>query len=527
MKEAIARYRDAYFNRGESLISDSEYDGLVKRLKELDKVSAEEVGAKSKKNVVEHLRPMLSLRNIYDVHGVMGYLKILKKEFGDKTFTVAVEPKYDGLSLEIQYHKGELHEAVLRGDGLKGMSVKGTVLKMQGVPFTIDVEDEWVGVYGEVFLREVDLESVNRCQVEECRTPYKNVRSAAFGILTGSEVLESNISKLMFAPYESTLSADGKYRDRTVMRSGLTVFGFSALGWIYKDVVVDGSDIIAGALHVTDVLAAIDYTASHGRAIGIPIDGVVLKLEDRKMSEVMGATLHSPRSMVAFKFEDPIYTGVVSKITHGVGRTGVIVPVAEFNDPVTIDGVAISAITLHSVQNVIRSEGLRVGAIVEVVRAGSVIPQVKSVIAPPKDRSVYIAPGACPSCGTPTVMEGAHLYCVNSVCPDMVKARLLHGVQSVIGIKGIGPALIRSLYEEDSVTTLPKLLITLEDAGVLTKLVGEKIASRIVVQTLRFKKHIKENPYGTNYVATALLALGLTGLSKADLAKILAYTHRS
>ncbi|HEV8239671.1 MAG TPA: NAD-dependent DNA ligase LigA [Thermoanaerobaculia bacterium] len=461
LREEIRRHDHLYYVRDAPEIADEAYDSLFAELRALEAKYPKLVTPDSPTQrvagaplegfpTIEHAAPMLSLESDKDQEALRRFDTRLRKSLGDAVEYV-LEPKLDGLSLELVYEDGVLARAATRGDGVRGEGVTANVRTIAAVPLRLSADDAevppFLALRAEVILRIADFEKVNERLVEEGKTPFANPRNAAAGTL---RQLDPRItaSRPLDVYFYDVLAARGlvvkSHREtlETMRAWGLRV-----------------NDLCRPARTVDDVL---DYHREIGeRRDELPyeIDGIVIKLDDLGLREELGTTARFPRWAFAFKFPPRKEVTRVEKIAPSVGRSGVITPVALLR-PVELGGVTVARATLHNREEVARKD-IREGDLVRLQRAGDVIPHVIERIEEEghKRPGPWRMPAACPSCGSPLVERGPFTVCENGFnCPAQKAGRLQHfASRDALDIAGLGTENAELLVDSGLVKTLPDL----------------------------------------------------------------------
>jgi DNA ligase (NAD+) len=462
LRETI-RYNDwLYYVKDAPEISDAEYDRLFKELQRLEEKHPElaspdsptrRVGGQpaEKFPTVEHLAPMLSLDSDASAEAVARFDERLRKALPDDRVSYVVEPKLDGLSVELVYENGLLVRASTRGDGRRGEGITENVKTIRSVPLRLKGDGaaipETLAVRGEIVLRVDGFEALNERLISEGKEPFANPRNAAAGSLrqldptiTASRPLEAYVYDVLFA---SSLDAKTQWE----VHEALIAWGFRVSNRVAR-----AADLDALAEYHSETMEQRDD-------LPFEIDGVVIKLDDLRARDEVGSTSRHPRWAFAWKFPPRAEITRILSIIASVGRTGVVTPVAIMR-PVEIGGVTVSRATLHNREEVARKD-VREGDLVRVQRAGDVIPQVVERV-PEDDHErgdEFRMPAECPSCGTELEERGPFSVCPNSFgCPAQLVGRIQHfGSRNALDIEGLGEETAKLLVEHDLVKRVPDL----------------------------------------------------------------------
>jgi DNA ligase (NAD+) len=469
LRRQIRRHDHLYYVMDAPEISDAEYDRLFHELEELEDEHpdlrtedspTQRVGGQpvDRFPTVEHAAPMLSLDSSADEDELRRFDDRVRKGVGDEGVTWVVEPKLDGLSLELVYESGRLVRASTRGDGVRGEGITANVRTIRPVPLRLRDDDRPVpdrlAVRGEALIGIEAFDQLNERLMEEGKEPFANPRNAAAGSLRQLDPGIAASRPLELFAYDILDStADGVASQWETLQA-LREWGFPV------------SDLVE---RVEDVEAILAYHADlMDRRDDLPyeIDGVVIKLDDLAAREELGATSRHPRWAYAYKFPPRGEVTRILSIVASVGRTGVVTPVALMR-PVEIGGVTVSRASLHNREEVARKD-VREGDLVRVQRAGDVIPQVvERVEEEDRERGApFRMPGSCPSCGTELVERGPYTVCPNSFsCPAQLAGRIQHfGSRAALDVEGLGEETAKLLVEKKLVRELPDLFdLTADD----------------------------------------------------------------
>lgn len=480
LRAAIHRYDLEYYGHDRPSVSDEEYDRLFAELKSIEAEFPDLVTGDSptqrvggapleRFGTVRHAAPMLSLDSDQDPDALRRFDDRIRKALGDADVAYLVEPKLDGLSIELVYENGILAVASTRGDGRQGEDVTANVRTIRTVPLRLAAGDRPIprvlAVRGEVIIRSAEFARLNERLIEEGKEPFANPRNSAAGSLRQLDPGLAASRPLEVFVYD-VLTIDGAdFESQTEARDALAGWGLRVSERVERCETVE---------QVLDYYTAIDAERDD---LPYEIDGIVIKLDHLASREELGSTARHPRWAFAFKFAPRAEVTRIVSIVPSVGRTGVVTPVAEM-EPVVIGGVTVSRASLHNREEVAR-KGVREGDLVRVQRAGDVIPQVVERIEEPgRERGIpYRLPEVCPSCGTRLVERGPFTVCPNSfACPAQLIGRIQHyGSRQGLDIEGLGEETAKLLVSAGLVSRLPDLysitadqLVTLEGFAALS-----------------------------------------------------------
>lgn len=455
LREQLEKYNDAYYLHDDPLIPDAEYDRLFSELQQLeadnphlqrDDSPTRRVGGRplDKFETVSHLRPMLSLDNVFDEDGLRAFDKRIRERLNSTEPMVYVaEPKLDGLAISVLYEQGRLTRAATRGDGETGEDVTENVRTIHTVPLRLKGDNipERVEIRGEIFMPKSGFEKLNRQQRERGLKTFVNPRNAAAGSL---RQLDSRLTAqrplAMFCYGIGELQGMQRPTSHTAAMQLIENWGGRVCPLIRK---IHGID---------DGFAFIDSMQQQRPELAYEIDGAVFKVDDLALQERLGYVSRAPRWAVAYKFPAQEEMTVVEAIEVQVGRTGAITPVARLK-PVFVGGVTVSNATLHN-EDEIRRKDVRIGDSVIIRRAGDVIPEVVKVILDkrPADAQLFTMPEHCPVCGADVEREPGEAVsrCSGGLfCEAQRKEALKHfASRKAMDIDGLGDKIVEQLVDQ-------------------------------------------------------------------------------
>jgi DNA ligase (NAD+) len=479
LREQVRTLDAAYYGRGESLVTDAEYDALFRELVELEKANPDHDAADSPTRrvgsdlthefgKVRHAVPMMSIENTYAHEDVREWVDRCRKLLPDVPISFVGELKVDGIASSLRYEEGRLVQGVTRGDGVTGDDVTQNIRTIRGIPLIID-ERLPVEVRGEVFMTFGNFRKLNDQLIENGQKPMQNPRNTTAGTLKLLDSAEVSRRSLSFCAYY--LLAEQKNKSHISNLAELSRLGFP---------VVMHSPELRSAEELDRFC---DEWEEKRAGLEFPVDGIVFKVNDLGQQEALGATARAPRWVIAYKYQPQTAVTRIESIDEGVGRTGVVTPVANLA-PVFLAGTTIKHATLHNYDEIERLD-IRVGDYVEIEKGGEIIPKVLRVIADKRlPESVPFSPPAnCPSCSAPLsrLQDEVALRCVNGSCPAQLFASLNHFVsRTCMDIQGMGPALIRQLLQTGRLHNAADLYTLTRDELAALERMGEKSADNIV-----------------------------------------------
>ena len=486
LRREIDRHNYLYYVLDSPEISDSEYDALMRELKRLEEEYPEavtpdsptqRVGARPAERFgsVVHAVPMLSLDDAFSAQEVREFDARVRSWLGVEEVEYAVEPKMDGLAVELVYEGGRLARASTRGDGITGEDVTLNIKTISAVPLRLREEElpapARLDVRGEVFMTREAFQRLNSQRARNGEPPFANPRNAAAGSLRQLDPAVTASRQLDVFFYGVGLVEGTEFSTHWECLLSLKRWGLK---------------VNPHAKVVQGIEAAIDYhTALAAIRASLPyeIDGVVIKVNDLSMQERLGTKARSPRWAVAYKFEAEEAITRVKDIILSVGRTGAVTPLAVM-EPVRVGGVVVSRATLHNEDEVKRKD-VRIGDWVIIRRAGDVIPEVVKSL--PQRRKggerEFQMPFFCPVCGSPLERrEGEAVWrCSNRSCfPRMVKSITHFASKPAMNIDGLGQKVAEQLVSSGLVRHLDDLYrLGMEDLTSLERF-AEKSARNLL-----------------------------------------------
>ncbi|MCX7674848.1 MAG: NAD-dependent DNA ligase LigA [Bdellovibrionaceae bacterium] len=458
LKQELAKHDYRYYVLDSPLISDAEYDDLFRELLELERLYPDELDLSDSPSqrvgggVLEsfkkksHRRPMLSLSNIYNEEELRDFISRVQSLLSISSVAFFVEPKFDGMALELVYEQGRLVAGITRGDGEVGEDVTENVKKIRSVPLRLpDVMSvpPILEVRGEVLLFKEDFIRLNKEQEELGLPTFANPRNAAAGSIRQLDSRLVAKRPLRFFAYAlGAFRPNGVKTQEELLRYFEQLGFLTALQWQSPSLFMLHKDL-------ESIMRYYHLVQSVRHDLPFELDGLVLKVNDLDAQAELGEVARSPRWAAAFKFPAERVQTKVRGIFFQVGRTGVVTPVAEL-EPVRVGGVQVQFASLHNFSE-LQAKDVRVGDSVWVYRAGDVIPEVGGVIIeqrPPHSVAVT-PPQYCPECQSKLVQEEGEvaLRCENPQCPAIQKGLLIHFVsRDAMNIDKIGEKLVEELW---------------------------------------------------------------------------------
>ena len=468
IKEKITRLRDKiwyhdhlYYGLDQPEISDQEYDKLYKELVTAEADHPEWVSKDSSTQRVPglvldqfqkgtHRQMMLSLQNTYSLEEIEDFhknkMKLLKKD----SLLYFVEPKFDGVAVELIYEKGILKRALTRGDGKTGEDVTNNIKTIRSIPLRLFSKNsfppELLEIRGEVFILKKDFKKMNQQQEELGENSFANPRNAAAGTLRqlDSRIVEKR--PLFFYAHGLGQEIGLKISSQNDFLSKINQLGIPSLK-ISEGKKLKSPYLCRVCHSLQELFDYYNKILSLRSSLPFDIDGIVIKVNSLEEQKKLGSIARSPRWAIAGKFPAEEAVTKMKSIHLQVGRTGVVTPVALL-EPVKVGGVTITQASLHNFKEIDRKELLE-GDWVVVQRAGDVIPEV---IKPVKQKrkghlKPFKAPHQCPACSSKLRKDGDILRCVNSLCPAIKERSLIHfASKSALNIEFLGEKSIKKFY---------------------------------------------------------------------------------
>lgn len=439
-----------YHVQDRPVISDAEYDSLYRHLKDLEEKygyilpdsPTQRVGAAAsdKFEKVKHAEPMLSLDNAFSYEEMQEFDKRIKRLLdSQEEIEYTVEPKYDGLAMELTYRDGLLLRASTRGDGYEGEDVTLNIRTIRSVPLKVRGKriPAGIDIRGEVYMDINEFEKLNRQREKNNEPVFANPRNASAGSVRQLDPRITAERKLHLACYGIGAVTGLSFRSQTEFTAWLKEAGFP----------VPVHMVIAEGME--RVVREIRKIETERETFPFETDGVVVKVNDFGLQKKLGMKTREPRWAIAYKFPAQQGTTIVRDIRGSVGRTGVITPYAVF-EPVRIGGVTVSRSTLHNWDEIQRKD-IRIGDTVVVERAGDVIPRVVMVVREKRtgQEEVMPIPDRCPACGSRVLRDEGEvaIKCLSLHCPAQVQEKIIHFTsRGGMDIEGLGEKNVELLF---------------------------------------------------------------------------------
>ncbi len=467
LREFLEEHNYRYYVLAEPAISDYDFDMKMRELEQLEAEYPEfidpnsptqRVGSDLTKTFeqVYHRNSMLSLSNAYSEKELRDFNTRIKK-ITDEDFKYVCELKFDGSSISLLYENGKLSRAVTRGDGVKGDDVTNNVRTIRSVPLKLRGNDypSDFEVRGEILMPFGVFKELNKQREDTGEPLLANPRNAAAGTLklqNPSIVASRKLDAYIYSVLGNDLPYDSHYKSLQ-----------KAMNWGFKV-----SEAVSQCQGIEDVFDYIKKWDLKRHELPVATDGVVVKVDSKKLQEQLGYTAKSPRWAIAYKFKAENATTILQSVSFQVGRTGTVTPVANL-EPVLIAGTVVKRASLHNA-DIIKKLDMHMSDTVFVEKGGEIIPKITGVDykkrLPDSEPVGFIK--KCPECGTPLIRnegEAAH-YCPNETgCPPQIKGKMEHFVsRDAMDIEGLGPETINLLYSKNIISNIPDI-IELEKAS--------------------------------------------------------------
>jgi DNA ligase (NAD+) len=458
----ILELRDAYYERDAALASDEEYDGLMHRLEELERLFPElqsqdsptqTVGGRAETTLfapITHAERMLSLDNVFSIEEFLAWATKVERD-SDRRVDYLCELKIDGLAINLRYENGVLTTAATRGDGVVGEDVTDNIAYVPSIPRRLEGSGHppLVEVRGEVYFEVETFRKLNAEQAAEGERVFANPRNAASGSLR--QVRENKNEAALIR------------MDRRLNRLSMLVHGIGAWANPPVDSQSETYRLLKGwglptstHFRVTrtkeEAAEFIQHYGEHRDSVEHEIDGIVIKVDELALHDELGATSRAPRWAIAYKYPPEQVNTRLLDIVVSVGRTGRATPFAVM-EPVRVAGSTVRQATLHN-QDVVKAKGVLIGDTVVLRKAGDVIPEVLGPVVELRDGTEreFVMPALCPECQTPLApaKEGdVDLRCPNAFsCPAQVRGRVEHvGSRGALDIEVLGEVTAAALTQ--------------------------------------------------------------------------------
>jgi len=492
IREEIRSHDRRYYLESAPVITDYEYDMLLRRLKALEMDFPEIITADSPTQrigdqpavafkSVQHRLPMLSIENAYTHQEVLEFQKRIEKVFPKHATHYCVEPKIDGLAIILRYENGIFTQGATRGNGMTGDDVTANLKTLRTIPLQLEGKNipPLLEVKGEVYLDHDGFDVMNRERSAKGEPLFANPRNAASGSL---KLLDSKLTAqrpLKFFAHGIGLAEGMDFQSHFEGLEKLKKLGIRVVPDFQR------FDSIEKVLKHCD-----DWEVKRFK-LKFDTDGMVIKVDSIAQQNELGNTSKCPRWALAYKFQAKGVMTLLKDIQVQVGRTGSLTPVALL-EPVLVQGSTVSRATLHNADEIKRKD-IRVGDHVMIEKGGDVIPKVVSVVLEkrPKNSRPFEFPAQCPECGSRIVRpeDEAAYRCENVSCPAQLKRSLEHfASRNALEIEGLGNALVEQLVDQKLVKNVADLYELKLDALEALERMGRKSSQNLLDEIEKSKK---------------------------------------
>ena len=486
LRELIHSYNTQYYIHSISVVSDYEFDQLLKELEELEikypelydaNSPTKRVGGDITKTfeTVPHKYPMLSLSNSYSKDDIADFDQRVKKII-DVPITYICELKYDGVAISIIYKNGNLVKAITRGDGTQGEDVTNNVRTISSIPLVLSGDyPENLEVRGEIMYSKSVFKELNKNREKQGLALFSNPRNSASGTLKlqdSSIVAKRKLDCFIYSVFLDNQRINSLFNQYNY----LAQFSFKVPS--VKDKYVEQVNNVNGIMNF------INYWEERKEDLPFEIDGIVIKVNEIDIQKEIGNTSKSPRWAIAYKYKAVQVSTILEDIVYQVGRTGAITPVANLK-AVEISGTIVKRASVHNADQIEKLD-LRINDTVFVEKGGEIIPKITGVDISKRNANSdkFVFSSKCPECESELVRDQgeAHHYCLNSnLCPPQIKGKIIHFIgRKQLNIDGIGQETIEQLYNEKLIENVADLYTLKKQDLLPLERMAEKSAENII-----------------------------------------------
>lgn len=469
----INKHDRLYFVLGNPIISDTEYDNLYLKLKQLEEEYPEYIFSNSPTQRVEVLdpkrgffkrdQPMLSLDKCYSSEGLMQFISKVKKLTKSHNIDFIVQHKVDGVAFEIIYNEGILYKALTRGNGFFGEDITNKIENIQRLPKSITI-DKYIEIRGELYITKSNFTKINEKKSTRGEIPFKNIRNTVAAILK----MENNefITFLDYVVY-------------SVGKNGLKYLYDDELLQLLKNENLNVINSLCISSKDDILLSIFNKVLIHRDELDYDIDGLVYKITNKELQNFLGWNNKYYNYSIAWKFPSQAGETEIKEITCSTSKNGIIAPVGQLKE-LKLGSVSIRKVSLYN-YNYIASIDLRVGDFVIIERSGDVIPKISRVLYDKRKGNIhkYVPPNRCPSCKTVLVKDGASLVCVNKLnCPAQLVHSIVHFVsKESFDIKNFSYQRIEQLVRNNILASIVDVFFIKDSKEKILNLKGWNIKS--------------------------------------------------
>jgi DNA ligase (NAD+) len=519
LREELNYHNYRYYVLDDPMVSDEEYDGMMRELLRIEEDFPELVTSDSPTQRVgvppgdafqplRHLARMMSLDNVFDPDELAAFIRRVENGVGETDYIC--ELKIDGAGIALTYEDGAFVRGATRGDGVTGEDVTSNLRTIKALPLRLLHEKAvpFLEIRGEVFMPKESFQELNQRRDELGQTPFANPRNAAAGSLRQLDPHVTASRNLDLICYEIGYMEGRDFTTHKEVLEQIASWGFHV------------SEHWKPAAGTTEIVDFCREWIERREELGYEVDGAVIKVNRLDLRERLGATSKAPRWAVAYKFPAEEKTTRLTDIVVNVGRTGALTPTAIL-EPVFVGGSTVSRATLHN-EDEVRRKGVKIGDMVLVHKAGDVIPEVIKPITELRDGTErdFVMPDRCPTCDSKVYRPEGEVVarCINVDCPARLFESILHfGSRGAMDIEGLGPATISELMKKDYVRNVEDIYYLGEEQ--LFSLEGFK--DKAVANMMASIAKSKERP-----LSRLLFALGVRHVG-SHVAEVLARRYRS
>lgn len=487
LRQEIQYHNQKYYEQDAPEIEDYEYDRLYRCLEDLEEEypdlitpdsPTQKVGARGMNQFapVVHTVPLESLQDAFSEEEMADFDRRVRAVVPDPVYIV--EPKFDGLSVALEYRNGVYERGSTRGDGLVGEDVTENIRTIRSIPKRLKDGPEFLEVRGEVYMAHSVFEELCTKQELNQEKTFKNPRNAAAGSLRQKDPRIAAQRKLDIFLFnvQQIQGAELSYHDESL--EYLKKLGLPATPFYRKCQTLE--QVLEAIREIGEMRGSLEYS----------IDGAVVKVNSFAQRQLLGSTSKFPKWAQAFKYPPEEKPTKLLSIEINVGRTGVLTPTGLF-EPVTLAGTTVSRATLHN-QDFITEKDIRVGDAVILRKAGDIIPEVVSVVSHEPDSEPYRIPQICPACGSPAVRDEneAATRCTNPECPAQLLRHLIHFTsRDAMDMDGLGPAVLEQLVAKGLIASPADLyFLPMEQVREMERM-GEKSAQNLAAAVERSRQN--------------------------------------
>ncbi len=478
LTDRLNYYSRKYYVEDAPVVSDYEYDMLLRELKELeeqypqfrrsDSPTVRVGGAVLEQfRSVRHEVAMESLQDAFSEEEIREFDKRIKEQFPEAKYVV--ELKIDGLSVEAEYADGSFLRGATRGDGITGEDITENLKTVKALPLSIKNAPHRLIVRGEVYMPKKTFAELNLRREENGEALFANPRNAAAGSLRQLDSKITASRHLSLFVFNLQLCEGREFSSHKETLEALKEYGFPVSP---KHKIFDNID---------DAWAEVQALGGMRSSLPFDIDGAVIKVDDLSMRSRIGSTSKFPKWAIAFKYPPEEKETILREIRINVGRTGVLTPLAIF-DPVLLAGSTVEKATLHN-KDMIAEKDVRIGDTIVVHKAGDIIPEIVRSIPEkrPENTAEFQMPTVCPVCGSGLVTEGPVTRCDNSECPAQLTKNIIHFVsRDAMDIDGMGTSIVEIFVEKGLISSAADLYRLDRNAIAQMERFGEKSADNLL-----------------------------------------------